>query len=151
MTELGELKAKDGKDYFTHIPDWYEWERENVKKEVEEGTYSSGVLNVQVDSLPNPKKYIDIGHGTMVHDMNGFKVTVTDKDGVERSMVKDVPSLYSCHIEYQYLFKKGDCVDLNTLTDTWYIYPEGNNFAVTKMALATEELYFKWERDNIKK
>ena len=49
------------------------------------------------------------------------------------------------------LFKKGDCVDLNTLTDTWYIYPEGKEFAVTKMALATEELYFKWERDNIKK
>lgn len=151
MTELGELKALDGETEFSHIPDWYEWERENVKKEVEEGTYSSGVLNVQVDSLPNPKKYIDIGHGTMVHDMNGFKVIVTDKDGVERSMVKDVPSLYSCHIEYQYLFKKGDCVDLNTLTDTWYIYPEGSDFAVTKMALATEELYFKWERDNIKK
>ena len=147
MTELGELKALDGKDIFTHIPDWYEWERSNVKKEVEEGTYNSGVLNVQVDSLPNPKKYIDLGHGTLVHDMNGFRVSVTDKDGVERSMVKDVPSLYSCHIEYQYLFKKGDCVDLNTLTDTWYIYPEGEHFAVTKMALATEELYFKWERE----
>jgi hypothetical protein len=35
----------------------------------------------------------------------------------------------------------GDCVDLNTLDDTWYVYPHGRDFSVTKMALATEELY----------
>ena len=57
----------------------------------------------------------------------------------------DVPSLYSCHIEYQYLFKHGDCIDLNTSTDTYYIYPKGK-FNVTKIALATEELYFYEER-----
>ena len=50
--------------------------------------------------------------------------------------------MYSCHIEYEYLGRFGDCVDLNTLEDTWYIYPESGNFAVTKMALATEELFF---------
>jgi hypothetical protein len=38
-------------------------------------------------------------------------------------------------------------VDLNTLEDTWYIYPHDCDFAVTKMALATEELYFKHRRD----
>jgi len=54
-----------------------------------------------------------------------------------------VPSLYSVHIEYEYLGKFGNCVDLNTLEDTWYTYPEPDQeFAVTKMALATEELYF---------
>ena len=35
----------------------------------------------------------------------------------------------------------GDCVDLNTLTDTFYIYPENCKFSVTKLALATEELW----------
>jgi hypothetical protein len=63
-------------------------------------------------------------------------------------MEKSVPSLYSCHIEYEYLGKFGDCVDLNTLEDTWYIYPQGRDFAVTKMALATEELYYKHRRDS---
>ena len=61
-------------------------------------------------------------------------------------MEKPVPSLYSCHIEYEYLGKYGDCVDLNTLEDTWYIYPQGEDFSVTKMALATEELYFAYRR-----
>ena len=141
MTEYGELCADDGNETeFSHIPDWYEWQRECVKKEVESGNYSSGVLNVFVDSLPNAKKFLPLGRGTLLHDMQGFHVKVTDKDGGENVMEKDVASLYSCHIEYQYLFKHGDCVDLNTLNDTWYIYPEGK-FSVTKMAIATEELY----------
>ena len=147
MTELGELKAESGETEFTHIPDWYEWERENVRKEVRNGTYSSGLLNVTVETLPNAKKFIPLGKGTLIHDMNGFRVETTDSNGNHYEMIKDVPSMYSCHIEYQYLFKHGDCVDLNTLDDTWYIYPEGSNFAVTKMALATEELYYKYLED----
>ena len=146
MTELGELKADSGETEFSHIPDWYEWERENVKREVAAGTYSSGELTVHVDSLPNAKKFIRLGEGTLVHDMNGFTVRGTDADGDPFEMLKPVPSLYSCHIEYEYLGKYGDCVDLNTLEDTWYIYPHGTDFAVTKMALATEELYYAHRR-----
>lgn len=145
LTEQMELKALEGENHFSHIPDWYEWERCEVRKEIEDGTYTSGVLPVHVDSLPNAKKYIRIGNGTLVHDMKGFRVQCQDKDGDEHKMIKEVPSLYSCHIEYEYLGKYGDCVDLNTLQDTWYVYPEcdSSEFSVTKMALATEELYFK--------
>lgn len=144
MTELGELEAAKGETEFSHIPDWYEWERSNVRAEVLSGTYSTGELPVRVDSLPNAKRFIPLGTGTMIHDMNGFRVRVTDKDGDVHEMVKTVPSMYSCHIEYEYLGKHGDCVDLNTLTDTWYTYPDPEKceFAVTKMALATEELYY---------
>jgi ribosomal protein S27AE len=146
MTEYGELRATEGTTRFSHIPDWYEWERANVKKEVSEGRYSTGELRVSVESLPNAKKFIPLGKGTMVHDMNGFRVKVKGEDGKEYEMIKEVPSMYSCHIEYRYLFKHGDCVDLNTLQDTWYVYPEGEDFAVTKMALATEGLYFAYLR-----
>ena len=149
MTELGELKAENGKTEFSHIPDWYEWERENVRGEVASGTYSSGKLKVRVDTLPNAKKFIYLGEGTLVHDMNGFVVKGIDVDGDPFEMIKTVPSLYSCHIEYEYLGKFGDCVDLNTLEDTWYIYPDtkGQEFSVTKMALATEELYFAYRKE----
>ena len=160
MSPLGELSADRGETEFSHIPDWYEWERANVKAEVEAGTYSSGELPVVVDTLPNAKKYIRLGEGTLVHNMDGFTARGTSPDGEPFEMLKPVPSLYSCHIEYDYLGKSGDCVDLNTLEDTWYIYPyakekaaqerlraENPGFSVTKMALATEELYFKWRRD----
>ena len=148
LTNLSELKAVNGETEFSHIPDWYEWERANVRREVEEGRYSSAELPVHVDTLPNAKKYIRLGNGTMVHDMNGFRVWGKDVDGDDFEMVKNVPSLYSCHIEYEYLGKFGDCVDLNTLKDTWYIYPEPDKceFSVTKMALATEELYQAYRR-----
>ena len=140
-TELGELEAVSGETEFRHIPDWYRWERQNVRREVENGTYSSGELPVHVNTLPNAKRFIRLGNGTLVHDMDGFTVRGTDTDGDPFEMIKPVPSLYSCHIEYEYLGKYGDCVDLNTLEDTWYIYPEDKPFSITKMVLATEELY----------
>ena len=146
MSELSELSADEGETEFSHIPDWYEWERSNVRREVEEGTYSSGVLPVRVDSLPNAKRFIPLGEGTLVHDMNGFTVRGQTPEGEPFEMVKTVPSLYSSHIEYEYLGKYGDCVDLNTLEDTWYVYPQNRDFSVTKMALATEELYFAYRR-----
>ena len=94
------------------------------------------------ESLPNAARFIHLGEGRMVHDGNGFHVWGTDVDGDPFEMKLPVPSLYSCHIEYEYLGKYGDCVDLNTLEDTWYTYPYDCDFAVTKMALATEELYY---------
>ena len=146
MREDGSLSADSGETEFSHIPDWYEWERQNVRREVEEGRYSTGELPVTVDTLPNAKRFIRLGEGVMIHDQNGFTVRGTDVDGDPFEMIKPVPSLYSCHIEYNYLGRHGDCVDLNTLEDTWYIYPHGRPFSVTKMALATEELYLHYKR-----
>ena len=144
MDEYGELHAENGETEFPHIPDWYEWERANVRREVENGTYFfSG--KAQVDALPNAKKYIDIGDATLTHSKDGFELKGS-ADGKDYDIKWSVPDLYSCHIEYDYLGKKGDCVDLNTLDDTLYIYPYGSDFAVTKFALATEELYFDYWR-----
>ena len=145
MSEYGELSADTGETEFSHIPDWYEWERANVRREVEAGTYGI-TCPVRVESLPNANGYISLGAGTMTHDMDGFRVTVSGEYG-DFEMVKPVSSLYSCHIEYEYLGKYGDCVDLNTLEDTWYTYPYDCLFSVTKMALATEELYTAHKRN----
>ena len=139
MTELGELKAESGQTEYSHIPDWYEWERSEVRKEVEAGTYKF-TGRAQVDALPNADRYIDIGMATLTHDMNGFTLT-GEYEGKPYEVKIDAASQYSVHIEYEYLGKKGDCVDMNTINDTLYVYPEGTEFAVTKMALATEELY----------
>jgi len=139
MDELGSLRATEGETEFPHIPDWYEWERANVRREVEAGTYSFSAP-VRVMSLPNANGYIHIGDGMLTHGMDGFTVRGSGNYGTFE-MFKPVPSLYSCHIELNYLEKYGDCVDLNTLDDTWYCYPQDCDFSVTKIALATEELY----------
>ncbi|MCL2866003.1 MAG: 1-acyl-sn-glycerol-3-phosphate acyltransferase [Lachnospiraceae bacterium] len=139
MTALGELVAKNGETEFSHIPDWYEWERANVRREVENGTYSFE-STVKVWSLPNTKGFIkfpELGH--LTHNMNGFTLTGVSKSG---PFTNDWPvrALYSCHIEYNYK-GAGDCVDLNTNDDTLYLFPQRTDFSVTKISLATEELY----------
>ena len=144
MDELGVLKANDGETEFSHIPNWYEWERANVRREVENGSYSI-TCPVRVESLPNAKGYIHIGEGILTHDKNGFTVRGSGPYG-SFEMIKPVLSLYSCHIELNYLGKYGDCVDLNTLEDTWYCYPYDCDFAVVKIALATEELFMHAKR-----
>ena len=158
---------------FSHVPDWYEWERENVRREVEAGTYSFS-CTARVDALPNADGYIDIGTAHFAHDMEGFHVTgivgdtaaypssvheagrkrtnlhrsekeqekiLAEYGGEAYEFQIPVGSIYSCHIEYDYLGQVGDCVDLNLHDDTFYIYPQDCGFAVTKIALATEELY----------
>jgi len=142
MTEYGELAADTGETEFSHIPDWYNWERENVRKEIEAGTYSSGDLPAKVMSLPWAKRFIPFGEGILRHDMSGFHVVNADGNPRSFSMEIAAATQYSVHIEYEYLGKYGDCVDLNTIDDTWYISPHDCLFSVTKMALATEELYF---------
>jgi len=146
MGEYGRLSGDDGVTEFHHIPDWYEWERANVRAEIERGEYSIA-CDARVDSLPNAKKFIDLGKAKLTHNMQGFSVE-GEYNGEPYTMEKSVASLYSCHIEYEYLGKHGDCIDLNTKNDTYYIYPESCDFSVTKIALATEELY-KHEKGSV--
>ena len=139
MDEFGALEATEGDTEFSHIPDWYEWERGNVRREVRAGKYSS-CLPAKAYALPNAAGFIDMGEAELTHDMSGFTVR-GNYNGESYELVIQAANQYSVHIEYEYLGKYGDCVDLNTLNDTVYVHPEGNDYAVTKMALATEELY----------
>jgi transcription elongation factor Elf1 len=143
LEEDGTLKTAGRDTRFTHVPDWYEWERENVRKEVMTGTYSFED-DVRIDWLPNAKGYIDLGKGHIRHDKDGFALTGTDHLGQPFELRRPVMSMYGLHVEYDY-FKKGDCLDLSTTDDTYYIYPLNKTDVVTKLSLATEELY-KLER-----
>ena len=138
MSELGELKAVSGITEFSHIPDWYEFERGQVRKQIEEKIYEFSD-DVIVDSLPNAKGYIRLGHAKLSHNMGGFHLE-GNFGGKSFSLGKEPLSMYSCHIEYDYL-GGSDCIDLSTLEDTYYIYPQNKLSAVTKISLATEELF----------
>ncbi len=138
MSTLGELIPSHKTEEKIHIPDWYEDMRADVRRQIEEGTYSFS-SDVVVDSLPNADGYIQLGEAKLTHDMNGF-VLEGNFGGKKFLLKKDPLSMYSCHIEYDYM-GKGDCIDLSTLTDTYYIYPKLKEWSATKIALATEELY----------
>ena len=144
MTELGELRATSGPTEFSHIPDWYEWERANVAQEVASGTYAVDTP-VRIESLPNTKGFVTFDEpGRLIHDMDGFKLTGT-YGGEPFALDWPVASLIACHVEYNYK-KRGDCVDLSTMDDSFYLFPQNADVCVTKLALATEELYRGYSR-----
>lgn len=139
MDEYGQLRNINGNTIFHHIPDWYEFERENVKNQIINKKYRFED-DVAIDSLPNSNGYVRLGIGRLIHDENGFRLTA-NFEGEEFLLAKDPLSMYSAHIEYDYLGKYGDCIDLSTLNDTYYIYPQNKKNVVTKLHFATEELY----------
>ncbi len=142
LTEYGELSADSGETEFQFPTDWYKWEREQVKKEVSDGKYYFE-CDCHVNDLPNSKGFVRIGNGKLVHDMNGFKLRgIRDYDKKPFQMNIDAASQYAVHVEYNYRFGNfEDCIDLNTLEDTWYVFPENCEFSLTKISLATEEIF----------
>ena len=138
MTEFGELEAESGVTEFSHVPDWYEFERTKVREQILSGEYSFSD-EVAVDSLPNSKGYVRLGLAHLTHDRSGFRLE-GNLQGKPFLLVKEPRSMYACHIEYDY-FGKGDCLDLSTLEDTFYLFPRTARTVVTKISFATEELY----------
>lgn len=150
LNEYGELSADSGETEFKFASDWYKWEREQVRKEVVAGTYYFE-SDCHVNDLPNAKGYVRLGNGKIIHDMNGFRVTgIRDYDGKPFEMNIDSAGQYAVHVEYNYRFGNfKDCIDLNTLDDTWYVFPENCDFSLTKISLATEEIFNEiWRKRN---
>lgn len=64
MDEYGRLHALRGETEFEHIPDWSNWERECVRKEIEEGTYYFED-DVRIETLPNSRRFYKQGMGKL--------------------------------------------------------------------------------------
>ena len=138
LTPLGELKATSGKTEFARIPDWYAWERDMVRKELLDKSYSLDVP-ARIEALPNAKRFINLGTGRLQHGLDGFNIAYT-YNGKEYTFKQAPNETYTISIEYNY-WHKGACITLNTNKDTLFIYPESVECNITKILLATEELY----------
>lgn len=140
LNEDGSLSALEGETEFSHVPDWFEWEREQVKKQIAEGGYSFSD-DVEVYSLPRCWRFEDLGNAKLTHDSeNGF-VLEGSYNGENYRIQRTPAETNSLHIEYDYCYiKPFDCVDISTENDSFYCYPKQEN-VVTKLAFATEELY----------
>ncbi len=144
MDELGRLNKMSGGHSvltFTHIPDWYEWERTQVKKQIDDGNYHLD-CRVKIEALPNAVNFIDCGEGKLRHEKEGFYLTFYDyRKEEECTMFFSSKSMFSIHTEYDYRSKKGQCVTLSTEEDTYFIYPLEDGFNPTKIQFATEYLH----------
>lgn len=134
LEEFGFLQAEDAA--FNHIPDWYNWEREEVKKELEDGTYRLE-RQVEIGVLKNTKALYMVGEGKLTHDENGFKLIGCDgKLCYEQGPL----SCYSLYADY-YWYEIGDVICIGNKEVSYYCFPKDSLDVVAKTRLATEELY----------
>ncbi len=135
LTEKGALQALNGESKFCHIPDWYQWQREQVRKELEDGTY---LLDTEVDIgvMVDYKAIYMVGSGRLMHTAEGF--TLTGCEGA-LSYAQGPLACYSLYADY-YWYELGDIICIGNKDVLYYCFPKGGD-VVAKTRIATEELY----------
>ena len=142
LEEGGELRALEGETEFVRVPDWFLWEREQVARQIDEGSYSFED-EVEVYSLPRCWKFEKLGMGKVTHDPEEGFVLTGEYRGEEYRIQRTPIQTNSLHVEYDYCYiKPYDCFDISTENDSFYCYPKKQN-VITKLAFATEILYEK--------
>ena len=135
MNELGEVIRQNGENRFTHIPDWYSWERECVRQEILEGTYKLD-LPVSIGLMVNHEAIYMVGDGKLIHDNNGFHLSADDGSF---NYEQAPQASYSCYSDY-YWYELGDIICIGEKKCLYYCFPKVEG-VVAKTRLATEELY----------
>ncbi len=133
LDEHGYLTAEDAA--FTHIPDWYAWQRQQVRKELEDGIYRME-KDVEIAMLVNTKALYFVGSGRLTHDINGFHLTGCDG---KLDYTQGPLACHSLNADY-FWYEIGDVICIGNKDALYYCFPKGGD-VVTKTRLATEELY----------
>ena len=143
MDEYGLLKQQNnGESKFELVSDWYRWERQEVNKEVENGTYYFED-EVRLEKLINSRiQFRPIGNVKLTHSEKGFILDGTLDDGTPFHLEKPCLSTRSAHVEFNYK-GRGNCVDIATLEETWFAFPLNKGANICKFNFATEALFFK--------
>ncbi len=140
----GYLQAVEGETKFSHIPDWYAWERECVRRELLDGTYHMQTP-VDIYMLVDTQKLYKVGEGELTHDRDGF--SLVGCDGKLNYTQKPIAT-YSLNSDF-YWYEIGDVISIGDTKALYYCFPKDENVLVAKTRIATEELYkiVKQEKD----
>ena len=135
LTPLGTLAAESGETEFAHIPDWYKWERQCVREEIENGSYRLDVP-VKIGIVVDFKAVYMVGEGRLVHTAEGFRLTGC---GGKLDYTQSSKASYSLYSDY-YWYELGDVICIGDKERLYYCFPHGGD-VVAKARMATEEIY----------
>ncbi len=136
LTPLGELQAKEGETEYSHIPDWYAWERQSVRQEILDGEYKLDCA-VRIAMMVDYQHIYMVGEGRLTHDREGF--TLTGCDGRLRYTQKP-QACYGLYADY-YWYEIADVICIGDNDKLYYCFPQDAGDVVAKTRLATEEMY----------
>ena len=135
MDEFGQLHCLNGETKFAHIPDWYDWQREQVRSALEDGTYRLDA-DVSIGMMVDHKALYMVGDGHLTHDESGFTLTgCEDKLHYEQSPLAS----HSLNVDYHW-YEIGDVISIGNKEALYYCFP-GAEVSVTKARIAAELLY----------
>ena len=136
LGETGRLEAVKGGASFDFVPDWYAWERSEVKKELESGQYRAEA-DVDIIAMVDFKSVYRVGKGHLVHDTDGFHLRGC---GGKIDVHKSPLSSYGLYSDY-YWYELGDMICIDSGKMLYYCFPTDGGMSVSKTRLAAEELY----------
>ena len=136
LTEFGNLRALDGESAYTHIPDWFTWQREQVKSAIERGEYQLDV-DVDIYMMVDYKAMYHVGEGHLLHNAEGFHLTGCNG---ELDYTQSPLASYSINADY-YFYEIGDMISIGNRRHLFYCFPKNTQAIVAKAKMAAEEMY----------
>lgn len=139
LNEFGSLEniinKKNGK-LFSHIPEWFAWEREKVREDIISGIYKIE-SNVDIYMMVDTKAIYKVGEGFLRHSKDGFIL-----DGCDGKLhyEQKPTSSYSLYSDY-YWYEIGDMICIGDMKTLYYCFPKDSGDIVAKARIATEEIY----------
>ncbi len=143
LNTLGQLEGVNGEMVYSHIPDWYAWQRAEVRRELQEGTYSLET-DVKIGMMVDYKAIYMVGEGHLSHSVDGFRLVGCDG---KLDYVQGPLACYGLYSDY-YWYEIGDVICIGNQDALYYCFPKDADVAKTRMA--AEELYKLKKRRPVK-
>ena len=130
---------------FNHVPDWFKWQRDEVRKEIERRSYRIAE-DVEIYMMVNTKAIYHIGRGFLQHDNKGFVL-----DGADGKLhyEQKPQSSYSLYSDY-YWYELGDMICIGNMKTLYYCFPKNAGDIVAKARIAAEEMYKMYKTGELK-
>lgn len=141
----GQMQATEGETEIPHIPDWYRWERQQVRQEILDGTYKLDT-DVDIAMQVDYKAIYKVGSGHLTHDASGFHLTGCDG---KLDYSQKPQSSYTLYADY-YWYEIADCICIGDNEVHHFCFPKDKTVSVAKLRLATEEMYSLYKSRQLK-
>jgi 1-acyl-sn-glycerol-3-phosphate acyltransferase len=144
LTPIGDLKALEGETEFTTVPAWNDWQRQQVRQSILDGSYKLDV-DVDITMMVDYKALYNVGSGHLTHDLTGFHLSGCDG---RLDYHQKPQSCYSLYADY-YWYEVGDMICVGNNDVMYYCFPKSGD-VVAKTRMATEEMYKLYKSRQLK-
>jgi 1-acyl-sn-glycerol-3-phosphate acyltransferase len=144
LTPIGDLKALEGETEFTTVPQWNDWQRQQVRQSILDGSYKLDV-DVDITMMVDFKALYNVGSGHLTHDLTGFHLTGCDG---RLDYHQKPQSCYGLYADY-YWYEVADMICVGNNDEMYYCFPKGGD-VVAKTRMATEEMYKLYKSRQLK-